>query len=356
MKPEQITSNNKATKSSEGSKDYVRAGRPTKAQVILVYGEKGLKMTWAERAAAGVTAERFQEALAEKTKSRDQSSPEDGLKDQGQEAQAHSEPTSQPEKRIEILPEETSKEAVATHGRLEQGPDEKSPVAEEFADQSNAADLAEMDEEVFHCHEWSEQAHLWGEQADLALGRALNRVKSIVGHGNWQAYFAKRYAPRGLVLRTVQRYMQRAEEAEAKNVNSAFFAKATDDQANQVREANAQALAAHQDSGATQDKEGTVPPPPASEKPTTPRKSRPRPAGILWIPLTMTGAEKDATEELIADTEKWPVAEKRIMNLLRLLLTAPELDTSEVIPGTSEPVHDGPVPKPGVLSSKAAMA
>jgi len=40
----------------------------TKAcQFILVYGEKGPQMTWAERAKAGVDAKHFQEALKAKS-------------------------------------------------------------------------------------------------------------------------------------------------------------------------------------------------------------------------------------------------------------------------------------------------
>jgi len=42
------------------------AGRPTKAQFVKVYGPRGPKMTWAERAAAGVEAKHFQAALAAK--------------------------------------------------------------------------------------------------------------------------------------------------------------------------------------------------------------------------------------------------------------------------------------------------
>ena len=51
---------------SEGTRLYALAGRPTKAQFIKVYGAKGPAMTWQERAAAGVPADRFQEALKAK--------------------------------------------------------------------------------------------------------------------------------------------------------------------------------------------------------------------------------------------------------------------------------------------------
>ena len=55
---------------SEGIRLFKLAGRPTKEQFIRVYGERGPRMTWEQRAAAGVPAEKFQAALAEKAVSR----------------------------------------------------------------------------------------------------------------------------------------------------------------------------------------------------------------------------------------------------------------------------------------------
>ena len=55
---------------SEGIRLFKVAGRPTKEQFILVYGERGPKMTWEQRAAAGVPAEKFQATLAENAVSR----------------------------------------------------------------------------------------------------------------------------------------------------------------------------------------------------------------------------------------------------------------------------------------------
>src|SRR4051812_48212552 len=46
------------------------AGRPTKEQFIHVYGDRGPRMTWEERARAGVPAKKFQAALAAKSNSR----------------------------------------------------------------------------------------------------------------------------------------------------------------------------------------------------------------------------------------------------------------------------------------------
>jgi hypothetical protein len=48
---------------AEGLALYKLAGRPTKAQFIMVYGERGHLMTWVQRAEAGIPAEQFQAAL-----------------------------------------------------------------------------------------------------------------------------------------------------------------------------------------------------------------------------------------------------------------------------------------------------
>ena len=58
--PKSVVSQNR----SEGLRLFKLAGRPTKEQFVLVYGERGPKMTWDQRAAAGVPAEKFQVALA----------------------------------------------------------------------------------------------------------------------------------------------------------------------------------------------------------------------------------------------------------------------------------------------------
>ena len=49
----------------EGLKQHALAGRPTKTQLILVFGEKGYAMTWSQRTERfGITPENFQAALA----------------------------------------------------------------------------------------------------------------------------------------------------------------------------------------------------------------------------------------------------------------------------------------------------
>ena len=62
------TTRSKSTRAhiAEGTRLFALAGRPTKAQFIKVYGPMGPKMTWEQRAKAGVDAKHFQAALAAK--------------------------------------------------------------------------------------------------------------------------------------------------------------------------------------------------------------------------------------------------------------------------------------------------
>src|SRR5258708_27263129 len=60
--PRSVVSQNR----SEGLRLFKLAGRPTTEQFVLVYGNRGPKMTWGQRAAAGVAAKKFQAALAAK--------------------------------------------------------------------------------------------------------------------------------------------------------------------------------------------------------------------------------------------------------------------------------------------------
>lgn len=49
---------------AEGIRLFTLAGRPSKEDFVKVYGPAGPKMTWEQRAEAGVPAEKFQAALA----------------------------------------------------------------------------------------------------------------------------------------------------------------------------------------------------------------------------------------------------------------------------------------------------
>jgi hypothetical protein len=66
--PKQVQTRSKSARAhiAEGTRLFALAGRPTKAQFIKLYGPKGPKMTWAQRAKAGVDAKHFQAALAAK--------------------------------------------------------------------------------------------------------------------------------------------------------------------------------------------------------------------------------------------------------------------------------------------------
>ena len=66
--PERTTS--AGSNRAEGIRLFKLAGRPTREQFILVYGERGPKMTWDQRAAAGVSAKQFPAALAAKQSGR----------------------------------------------------------------------------------------------------------------------------------------------------------------------------------------------------------------------------------------------------------------------------------------------
>jgi hypothetical protein len=67
--PKQSQTRSKAARAhiAEGTRLFALAGRPTKAQFVKVYGPKGPKMTWDQRAKAGVDAKHFQEALKAKS-------------------------------------------------------------------------------------------------------------------------------------------------------------------------------------------------------------------------------------------------------------------------------------------------
>ena len=55
---------------AEGIRLFALAGRPSQQDFIKVYGPSGPKMTWDQRAEAGVPAAKFQAALAAKNAGR----------------------------------------------------------------------------------------------------------------------------------------------------------------------------------------------------------------------------------------------------------------------------------------------
>ena len=60
--PKKSTSAGKSR--AEGIRLFTLAGRPSGEDFVKVYGPAGPKMTWEQRAQAGVPAEKFQAALA----------------------------------------------------------------------------------------------------------------------------------------------------------------------------------------------------------------------------------------------------------------------------------------------------
>jgi hypothetical protein len=67
QQPAQVRSKAARAHIAEGTRLFALAGRPTKAQFVKVYGPQGPKMTWEQRAKAGVDAKHFQEALKAKS-------------------------------------------------------------------------------------------------------------------------------------------------------------------------------------------------------------------------------------------------------------------------------------------------
>jgi len=65
--PVKVKSAKSAGKSrAEGIRLFTLAGRPSQQDFVKVLGPRGPKMTWEQRAKAGVPAEKFQAALAAK--------------------------------------------------------------------------------------------------------------------------------------------------------------------------------------------------------------------------------------------------------------------------------------------------
>ncbi len=75
-KPQSPKKSTSAGKSrAEGIRLFQLAGRPSQQDFIKVYGPNGPKMTWEQRAKAGVPAEKFQAALAAKQSGRKDAKP-----------------------------------------------------------------------------------------------------------------------------------------------------------------------------------------------------------------------------------------------------------------------------------------
>ncbi len=76
-KPQALKKSAKSAGASraEGIRLFALAGRPSKQDFITVFGPSGPKLTWDQRAAAGVPANKFQAALAAKQSGRKDAKP-----------------------------------------------------------------------------------------------------------------------------------------------------------------------------------------------------------------------------------------------------------------------------------------
>jgi hypothetical protein len=93
--------------------------------------------------------------------------------------------------------------------------------------------IAEIEKEAI---EWIGR----GREANVELGRRFIRLKDLVSHGNFKAYYEAKFGtPYGIKLRTAQSYMSMARKADekAEGAGLALFPPATDPHAVAVREA-----------------------------------------------------------------------------------------------------------------------
>jgi len=157
--------------------------------------------------------------------------------------------------------------------------------------------IAELDAQVF-------RGLARRREVTIEVGRALNELKKLLGHGKWKHHFAETFAPSGFNQRTAQRYMKRARKVDAdlENDTVSLLKKATDRGAQEIKDATNQAeeeansLSSHRNL----------------------QKEPLRLDGIYRLPLHMTGDEKDAMDAL-RELPDWPRAEKKIVSLLKRL-------------------------------------
>ena len=156
--------------------------------------------------------------------------------------------------------------------------------------------VAELDARVF-------QGMARGRAANIEVGRALNELKEILGHGKWERHIAEALAPSGITERTAQRYMKMAAQADADSTdNLSAFKPATDRGAQEIRNASDRAQA---EVGAASGHKLT--------------KAPRRADGIYQLPLRMTGDQQNAMD-VLRKLPDWPRAEKTIIALLKRLL------------------------------------
>lgn len=150
--------------------------------------------------------------------------------------------------------------------------------------------IAELDAAIF-------RALADRHEANLVMGRAFNKQKEILGYGRWQKHFEELFASQ-ISLRTAERYMRRAREAdeESKNDKVSIFKLATDRGAEEIRAATER----------SQEEVGA----------SSSHNKMKELLHIYMLPLRMSGNEKDAMDTL-QTLPDWPHIEKRIVRRLR---------------------------------------
>jgi hypothetical protein len=156
--------------------------------------------------------------------------------------------------------------------------------------------IAELDANVF-------RSIADRREASIEMGRAFKELKSILGHGKWQLHFEEVFVPRGITLRTAERYMKRAKRADsaAENDNLSNFKIASDEGAQEIREATDEAQT-------------------EVEAASNHSKSKKNSRHIYRLPLRMTANDIESTETL-RKLPDWRKAERKIVHLLRNLFS-----------------------------------
>lgn len=146
------------------------------------------------------------------------------------------------------------------------------------------------------------------KQVRVALGDTFIRIKKTLKHGRWESYFERTFE-HDISLRTAERYMRMAERevANGKNVNMSIFPPTQDAYAAKVQRVTDRAEA----------KLGAALPSSVESRPN------------FRLPLVLTKDEQQMTRQLLRSS-KWPIAQRRIIRLLRKLHTKFGLSGKEV--------------------------
>jgi hypothetical protein len=151
--------------------------------------------------------------------------------------------------------------------------------------------IAELVEEIF-------TSIARRRKVTIEIGHACNELKELVGHGRWQLFFNRTFAPCGLNLRTAERYMKLACKAAAISQidTSSNLEPGMNKHAREMQGATAQA-------------EAEV----SAARQLAPKK---RARHIYRLPLLMLDAEHGPTDEL-RKSSHWPHVERHIIAALR---------------------------------------